>query len=78
MTRIHKNLVGLLLLVLLLSAGPVLASPPTQDTIRIRYGDTVQGMITDMGLRTLVTGTVMLNNEDRVKLAREVLDFAGS
>ena len=37
-----------------------------------------QGMITDMGLRTLVTGTVMLNNEDRVKLSREVLDFAGS
>jgi LPPG:FO 2-phospho-L-lactate transferase len=36
-----------------------------------------QDMITDMGLRTLVTGTVMLNNEDRVKLAREVLDFAG-
>lgn len=36
-----------------------------------------QDALTDMGLRTLVTGTVMLNNQDRVRLAQEVLAFAG-
>ena len=36
-----------------------------------------QDIITNLGLRTLVTGTVMKNNEDRVKLAQEVLEFAG-
>lgn len=36
-----------------------------------------QEAINALGLRTLVTGTVMLNNEDRVRLAGEVLDFAG-
>jgi LPPG:FO 2-phospho-L-lactate transferase len=36
-----------------------------------------QEAITDLGLRVLVTGTVMASNEDRVKLAREVLEFAG-
>ena len=35
-----------------------------------------QDEITDLGLRTLVTGTVMINNEDRVQLAQEVLEFA--
>jgi LPPG:FO 2-phospho-L-lactate transferase len=35
-----------------------------------------QDEITDLGLRTLVTGTIMSNNEDRVRLAQEVLDFA--
>jgi len=34
-----------------------------------------QDAITDLGLRTLVTGTVMVNKEDRVNLAREVLEF---
>ena len=36
-----------------------------------------QDALTDLGLRTLVTGTVMSSNEDRINLAREVLDFAG-
>jgi LPPG:FO 2-phospho-L-lactate transferase len=35
-----------------------------------------QEAITNLGLRTLVTGTVMLNDEDRVRLAGEVLEFA--
>jgi LPPG:FO 2-phospho-L-lactate transferase len=35
-----------------------------------------QDELTDMGLRTLVTGIVMKRNEERVKLAQEVLDFA--
>ena len=35
-----------------------------------------QAEITDLGLRTLVTGTIMSNNEDRIRLAQEVLDFA--
>ena len=35
-----------------------------------------QDAITDMGLRALVTATIMNNNEARVKLAREVLTFA--
>jgi len=35
-----------------------------------------QDAISDLGLRSLVTGTVMLNDEDRVRLAREVLAFA--
>lgn len=38
---------------------------------------TQQEAISALGLRTLVTGTVMLNDEDRVRLAREVLEFAG-
>ncbi len=33
--------------------------------------------ISDLGLRVLVTGTIMMNDEDRVQLAREVLAFAG-
>ncbi len=37
-----------------------------------------QDAITDLGLRTLVTGTIMLNDEDRVRLAREVLEFAAA
>ena len=37
-----------------------------------------QDAVTDLGLRTLVTGTVMSSNEDRVKLAQEVLAFAGT
>ena len=36
------------------------------------YRDT----LTKMGLHTLVTGTIMNSNEDRVRLAQEVLDFA--
>lgn len=36
-----------------------------------------QEPITALGLRTLVTGTIMMNNEDRIKLAQEVLEFAG-
>jgi LPPG:FO 2-phospho-L-lactate transferase len=35
-----------------------------------------QDEITDMGLRTLVTGIIMINNQDRIRLAQEVLDFA--
>lgn len=35
-----------------------------------------QAAVEALGLRTLVTGTVMLNDEDRVRLAREVLAFA--
>ena len=35
-----------------------------------------QDAITNLGLRTLVTGVVMLNATDRVKLAGEVLEFA--
>lgn len=35
-----------------------------------------QDAITDMGLRTLVTGTIMNNNEARVRLAKEILEFA--
>jgi LPPG:FO 2-phospho-L-lactate transferase len=35
-----------------------------------------QDTIGDLGLRTLVTATVMKSDEDKVKLAREVLDFA--
>jgi len=35
-----------------------------------------QDAITDLGLRTLVTGTIMMHNEDRVELAREMLAFA--
>jgi LPPG:FO 2-phospho-L-lactate transferase len=34
-----------------------------------------QEAITDLGLRTMVTGTVMVNKEDRTNLAREVLEF---
>jgi LPPG:FO 2-phospho-L-lactate transferase len=36
-----------------------------------------QDPITDLGLRTLVTRAIMVNNEDRVRLAKEVLTFAG-
>jgi LPPG:FO 2-phospho-L-lactate transferase len=36
-----------------------------------------QAAIEALGLKALVTGTVMLNNEDRAQLAREVLQFAG-
>jgi LPPG:FO 2-phospho-L-lactate transferase len=36
-----------------------------------------QDAITDMGIRTLVTATIMNNNEARIRLAKEVLDFAG-
>ncbi len=39
--------------------------------------ESYQDAITDLGLRTLVTGTIMTNNETRVSLAREVLEFAG-
>ncbi len=35
-----------------------------------------QDAISDLGLRSLVTGTVMLNDEDRIRLAREVLAFS--
>jgi LPPG:FO 2-phospho-L-lactate transferase len=35
-----------------------------------------QDAVTDLGLRTLVTGAVMLNHEDRVRLAGEILEFA--
>jgi LPPG:FO 2-phospho-L-lactate transferase len=35
-----------------------------------------QEPLSEMGLRTLVTGTVMVNNADRVRLADEVLQFA--
>jgi LPPG:FO 2-phospho-L-lactate transferase len=38
--------------------------------------ESYQDVITDMGLRTLVTGTIMNNNEARVKLAKEILEFA--
>ena len=37
-----------------------------------------QDTITDMGLRTLVTATIMNNNEARVRLAKEILEFAGA
>ena len=33
--------------------------------------------ITNLGLRTLVTGTVMTSNETKVQLAQEILAFAG-
>jgi LPPG:FO 2-phospho-L-lactate transferase len=36
-----------------------------------------QDVLTDLGLRTLVTATVMRTGADRVQLAREVLEFAG-
>lgn len=36
-----------------------------------------QDAISELGLRTLVTGTIMMNNQDRLKLAQEVLEFAG-
>lgn len=39
--------------------------------------EALQDSITDMGLRALVTGTIMTNNESRVRLAEEVLEFAG-
>jgi LPPG:FO 2-phospho-L-lactate transferase len=43
------------------------------------YADeALQDAITDLGLRTLVTATVMKNIEGRVKLAQEVLEFAGA
>jgi hypothetical protein len=35
-----------------------------------------QDQLTDMGLRTLATATMMRSNEDQVKLAQQVLDFA--
>jgi LPPG:FO 2-phospho-L-lactate transferase len=35
-----------------------------------------QDTISDLGLRTLVTATVMKSDEDKAKLAREVLEFA--
>jgi hypothetical protein len=37
-----------------------------------------QEAISNLGMRTLVTGTVMMNSEDRIKLAEEVLEFADS
>ncbi|MCB0212996.1 MAG: 2-phospho-L-lactate transferase [Anaerolineae bacterium] len=33
--------------------------------------------IKDLGLRTLVTGTIMTNNETKVQLAQEILEFIG-
>jgi LPPG:FO 2-phospho-L-lactate transferase len=54
------------------------------------YGDLLDGMVIDqqdaaqaprieaLGLRTLVTNTVMASAEDRVQLARDVLQFAAS
>jgi LPPG:FO 2-phospho-L-lactate transferase len=38
--------------------------------------ESLQDAITDLGLRTLVTATVMKNDRHRIKLAQEVLDFA--
>jgi LPPG:FO 2-phospho-L-lactate transferase len=38
--------------------------------------ESYQEAITQLGLRTLVTATVMTSQQDRVKLAQEVLDFA--
>ena len=40
--------------------------------------ETQQDKISDMGLRTLVTATIMNNNQARVRLAEEVLVFAGA
>jgi LPPG:FO 2-phospho-L-lactate transferase len=36
-----------------------------------------QDAITEMGLRTLVTATIMKDDQARVRLAQEVLEFAG-
>ncbi|MBN1992804.1 MAG: YvcK family protein [Anaerolineae bacterium] len=35
-----------------------------------------QDALTDLGLRALMTGALMQNNEERIRLAQEVLDFA--
>jgi LPPG:FO 2-phospho-L-lactate transferase len=42
------------------------------------YDETQQDQLTDMGLRTLLTGVVMRGAEDQRRLAQEVLEFAGS
>ena len=54
------------------------------------YGDTIEGLVIDradealasdieaLGLRVLVTGTIMTSDADREQLARETLDFAMS
>jgi LPPG:FO 2-phospho-L-lactate transferase len=36
-----------------------------------------QDALTDMGLRTLVTTTIMNNDQAKIKLAQEILEFAG-
>jgi LPPG:FO 2-phospho-L-lactate transferase len=36
-----------------------------------------QDAISDMGLRTLVTATIMNNDQAKIKLAQEILEFAG-
>jgi LPPG:FO 2-phospho-L-lactate transferase len=38
----------------------------------------LQDAITDLGLHTLVTDTIMKNDEARIRLAQEVLEFAGN
>ena len=40
------------------------------------HDETWQDQLTDMGLRTLVTGIMMNSAEDYKRLAREVLAFA--
>ena len=40
--------------------------------------EAIQDELTDMGLRTLVTGTIMKGYEEQKQLAQEVLVFAQS
>jgi LPPG:FO 2-phospho-L-lactate transferase len=54
---------------------------PSAAGIARAYGDVIDGIVADEpsdGMPELVTDTLMSTAEDRVRLAREVLDFAAS
>lgn len=62
-----------------LEVSPVGVARHLQDVLTafvIDHADEAyQDAVTDLGLRTLVTNTVMHNDEDKVRLAQEVVEF---
>ncbi len=61
---------------------PLEGRPPGAAAIAAHYGDLLRGLVVEHGdaapLRVLQTSTVMGGRADRARLAREVLDFAGT
>jgi LPPG:FO 2-phospho-L-lactate transferase len=74
-----KGAAGKLMADLGLEVSPVGVAKHLQEVLSGFVLDHVdlahQDAITDLGLQTLVTGTIMLNNQDRIKLAEEILEF---
>ncbi|MEW5959230.1 MAG: 2-phospho-L-lactate transferase [Chloroflexota bacterium] len=75
-----KGSAGRLMAELGLEVSPVGVARHLQDVLTGFVLDHVdqahQDAITDLDLRPLVTGTIMLNNQDQINLAEEVLEFA--